>query len=129
MLILIFWPDSASFTTDWLGCMTTPHAKLLRRYNSCTHPLVARYSHQGDPSKVKTLSNRVQRYLLIATATTSCFPQDVVANLQLGAGGVQDRKQFALKIANDLFRFMSSFSQATQAGPEVMVVPTNVLDR
>lgn len=26
-------------------------------------------------------------------------------------------------------QFMSSFSQNTQAGPEVMVVPTNVLDR
>jgi len=62
-------------------------------------------------------------------STTYLFPQDVVENLQLGAGGVQDRKQFALKIANDLFQFMSSFSQATQAGPEVMVVPTNVLDR
>lgn len=55
--------------------------------------------------------------------------QDVVSNLRLGAGGVQDRKQFALKIAKDLFQFMSSFSSSTQAGPEVMVVPTNVLDR
>ncbi|CAM9264576.1 unnamed protein product [Scytosiphon promiscuus] len=55
--------------------------------------------------------------------------EDTVTNLQLGAGGVQDRKDFALKIAKDLFQFMSSFSQSTQAGPELMVVPTNVLDR
>ncbi|CAM9552077.1 unnamed protein product [Hapterophycus canaliculatus] len=55
--------------------------------------------------------------------------EDTVTNLQLAAGGVQDRKDFALKIAKDLFQFMSSFSQSTQAGPELMVVPTNVLDR
>eukprot|EP00904_Undaria_pinnatifida_P000953 jgi/Undpi1/10859/HiC_scaffold_3.g01385.m1 len=55
--------------------------------------------------------------------------EDVVINLRLGGGGVQDRKQFALKIAKDLFQYMSSFSQSTQAGPEVMVVPTNLLDR
>ncbi|CAM9796497.1 unnamed protein product [Ectocarpus sp. 6 AP-2014] len=54
---------------------------------------------------------------------------DTVTNLGLCAGGVQDRKNFALKIAKDLFQFMSSFSQSTQAGPELMVVPTNVLDR
>lgn len=30
--------------------------------------------------------------------------KDVVMNLRLGGGGVQDRKQFALKIAKDLFQ-------------------------
>lgn len=33
--------------------------------------------------------------------------QDVVNNLQLGDGGVQDRKQFALKIAKDLFQVIN----------------------
>ncbi|CAM9631246.1 unnamed protein product [Discosporangium mesarthrocarpum] len=54
--------------------------------------------------------------------------EDVVKNLDLETRGVEDRKQFALKIAKDLFEYMSSFSQSSN-GPEVMVVPTNVFDR
>ncbi|CAM9091257.1 unnamed protein product [Ascophyllum nodosum] len=65
----------------------------------------------------------------VAQLGVSIETEDVVTNLRLGAGGVQDRKEFAKKIAKDLFQFMSSFSQNTHAGPEVMVVPTNVLDR
>lgn len=37
-------------------------------------------------------------------STDAVAIKDVVANLRLGAGGVQDRKQFALKIAKDLFQ-------------------------
>ncbi|CAM9138803.1 unnamed protein product [Sphacelaria rigidula] len=65
----------------------------------------------------------------VAQLGVSIESEEVVANLRLEAGGVQDRKQFALKIAKDLFQFMSSFSNSTQAGAEMMVIPTNVLDR
>lgn len=35
--------------------------------------------------------------------------QDVVNNLRLTTGGVEDRKQFALKIAKDLFQVTKVF--------------------
>eukprot|EP00752_Nemacystus_decipiens_P017953 g16092.t1 len=86
----------------------------------------------GKPSGVFRTSwgtNEQMKSTEVVQLGVSVETEDVITNLNLGAGGVQDRKQFALKIAKDLFQFMSSFSQATQAGAEVMVVPTNVLDR
>ncbi|CAN0135036.1 unnamed protein product [Pylaiella littoralis] len=74
-------------------------------------------------------TNEQMQSCTVVQLGVSIESEDVVTNLQLGDGGVQDRKQFALKIAKDLFQFMSSFSHSTQAGPEMMVVPTNVLDR
>uniref|UniRef100_A0A7S2V1Q5 Hikeshi-like domain-containing protein n=1 Tax=Fibrocapsa japonica TaxID=94617 RepID=A0A7S2V1Q5_9STRA len=54
---------------------------------------------------------------------------DVMKNLNLDETGVEDRKQFAHKIALDLFQFMASFSQSSSQGGELMVIPTNILDR
>ncbi|CAM9473532.1 unnamed protein product [Chrysoparadoxa australica] len=42
---------------------------------------------------------------------------------------VDDRKYFAYKVAHHLFNFMTSFNQSSNAGSEVMVIPTNILDR
>jgi hypothetical protein len=53
---------------------------------------------------------------------------DTIENLEMIASGVDDRKEYAMKVARDLFLYMSSFSQGTEMG-EMMVVPTNVLDR
>mmetsp|Transcript_19488 Transcript_19488/g.77562 ORF Transcript_19488/g.77562 Transcript_19488/m.77562 type:complete len:112 (+) Transcript_19488:460-795(+) len=59
-----------------------------------------------------------------------------VANLELERSGVDDRRAFARKIAQDLFDFLGSFSrnladlQHLQASAnEVLVVPTTVIDR
>lgn len=52
---------------------------------------------------------------------------DTIQNLELMSSGVDDRRQFAHKIATDLFQYMASFSHPSQAG--VMMVPTNLLDR
>ena len=51
-----------------------------------------------------------------------------IANLELLSSGVDDRKEFAIKIARDLFLYMTSFSQQTQLG-EMLVVPTDILDK
>ena len=53
---------------------------------------------------------------------------ETIQNLELMHSGVEDRREFAHKIALDLFQYMTSFSQGTQVG-EMMVVPTNILDR
>jgi hypothetical protein len=53
---------------------------------------------------------------------------DTIQNLELIMSGVDDRHAFAHKIATDLFQYMSSFSQPTHVG-EMMMVPTNILDR
>ncbi|RHY42927.1 hypothetical protein DYB38_010276, partial [Aphanomyces astaci] len=50
-----------------------------------------------------------------------------VRNLGIEASGLEERKSFALKIAQDLFNFMTSFSTSTNSS--MMVVPTNLLDR
>ncbi|CAK4377157.1 unnamed protein product [Aphanomyces euteiches] len=52
---------------------------------------------------------------------------DNVKNLGIEASGLEERKAFAHKIALDLFNFMSSFSTSTNAN--MMVIPTNLLDR
>lgn len=46
--------------------------------------------------------------------------QDVVNNLQLGAGGVEDRKQFALKIAKDLFQVIYPVSLRVTDSADVL---------
>ena len=61
-----------------------------------------------------------------------------VANLDLVRSGVDDRRAFARKIAQDLFNFLQSFAHAAadarqmlaNVNPsEVLVVPANVIDR
>ncbi len=78
----------------------------------------------------------------------SLEPMTVAANLGLGAGGeaVEERRAFAAAIARDLWNFLGSFSQpnpyanqhqhqqqhqqpAVQSNGEMMLVPTNILDR
>lgn len=63
----------------------------------------------------------------------SIEPLDVIQNLR-AAGAItaragEDRRHFALQVAKDLYRFMTSFSQTHAANPEMMVIPTNILDR
>lgn len=54
---------------------------------------------------------------------------DTVQNLENNAeSGLEERKNFGLKIAQDLFRFMSSFRTDT-GSPEMLVVPNNIFDR
>mmetsp|Transcript_7560 Transcript_7560/g.7654 ORF Transcript_7560/g.7654 Transcript_7560/m.7654 type:complete len:182 (-) Transcript_7560:1811-2356(-) len=53
-------------------------------------------------------------------------PLETIENLNLMASGVDDRFSFAHKIANNLFQYMISFSQGSQAG--MMVVPNNIFD-
>lgn len=50
-----------------------------------------------------------------------------VKNLGIEASGFAERKAFALKIAQDLFNYMTSFSTSTNAG--YMTIPTNLLDK
>ncbi|GLD99732.1 hypothetical protein PINS_up008460 [Pythium insidiosum] len=58
----------------------------------------------------------------------SIEPIDNVRNLGIEASGLEERKAFALKIAQDLFNFMTSFS--TSSGSSAyMTIPTNLLDR
>jgi hypothetical protein len=57
----------------------------------------------------------------------SLEPLDSLANLDMASSGVEDRFEYAKKIALNLFNFMTSFSQAAQPG--MMVVPTDVFDR
>ncbi|DAZ92739.1 TPA: hypothetical protein N0F65_002557 [Lagenidium giganteum] len=57
----------------------------------------------------------------------SIEPLDNVKNLGIEASGLAERKEFALKIAMDLFNYMTSFS--TSQDQSYMVVPTNLLDK
>lgn len=50
-----------------------------------------------------------------------------VKNLGIEASGLAERKEFALKIAMDLFNYMTSFSTSTNQA--YMTIPTNLLDR
>mmetsp|Transcript_8688 Transcript_8688/g.27291 ORF Transcript_8688/g.27291 Transcript_8688/m.27291 type:complete len:191 (+) Transcript_8688:219-791(+) len=68
----------------------------------------------------------------------SIEPTDSVANLQLAGSGVDERRAFARKIAQDLFTFLASFATTAhhaeqlrlqQHASDLLVVPTNVLDR
>mmetsp|Transcript_27903 Transcript_27903/g.28188 ORF Transcript_27903/g.28188 Transcript_27903/m.28188 type:complete len:183 (-) Transcript_27903:132-680(-) len=52
---------------------------------------------------------------------------EVINNLELLLSGVEDRRQFAHKIALDLFQYMTSFSHPSQNG--MMIIPTNLLDK
>ncbi|RLN93256.1 hypothetical protein BBJ28_00008643 [Nothophytophthora sp. Chile5] len=52
---------------------------------------------------------------------------DNVKNLGIEASGLAERKAFALKIAQDLFNYLSSFSTSTNQS--YMTIPTNLLDR
>ncbi|UIZ22625.1 hypothetical protein KXD40_005341 [Peronospora effusa] len=52
---------------------------------------------------------------------------DNVKNLGIEASGLEERKAFALKIAQDLFNYLSSFS--TSNSQSYMTIPTNLLDR
>lgn len=52
---------------------------------------------------------------------------DNVKNLGIEASGFEERKAFALKIAQDLFNYMSSFSTSNNAS--YMTIPTNLLDK
>jgi len=56
------------------------------------------------------------------------YSVDIIKNLDLVYSGVEDRRAFAHKIAQDLFQYMVSFSQASLVG-EMLLVPTNILDR
>ena len=58
----------------------------------------------------------------------SLEPYETISNLEIMNSGVDERKEFAIKIAKDLFLYMTSFSQQTQMG-EMLLVPTNILDR
>ena len=51
---------------------------------------------------------------------------DTLANMDIAATGVEDRLEYAKKIALDLFNYMTSFSQSNQPG--MMMVPTKVFD-
>ncbi|CAH0515103.1 unnamed protein product [Peronospora belbahrii] len=52
---------------------------------------------------------------------------DSVKNLGIEASGLEERKAFALKIAQDLFNYLSSFS--TSNNQSYMTIPTNLLDK
>ncbi|CEG46438.1 Uncharacterized conserved protein [Plasmopara halstedii] len=52
---------------------------------------------------------------------------DNVKNLGIEASGLEERKAFALKIAQDLFNYLSSFSSSSSQG--YMTIPTNLLDK
>ncbi|KAL3669452.1 hypothetical protein V7S43_005845 [Phytophthora oleae] len=52
---------------------------------------------------------------------------DNVKNLGIEASGLEERKAFALKIAQDLFNYLSSFS--TSNNSSYMTIPTNLLDK
>lgn len=54
---------------------------------------------------------------------------DTVSNLELQTSGVDERRLFAHKIAQDLWSFVCSFAQRTQqAGQEVVLLPVNAMD-
>ncbi|TMW61956.1 hypothetical protein Poli38472_009449 [Pythium oligandrum] len=57
----------------------------------------------------------------------SIEPLDNVKNLGIEASGLVERKAFALKIAQDLFNYMTSFSTSNTTA--YMTIPTNLLDR
>ena len=50
-----------------------------------------------------------------------------VKNLGIETSGYEERKTFALKIAMDLFNYMTSFSSSTNQSQ--MIIPTNLFDR
>jgi hypothetical protein len=53
---------------------------------------------------------------------------EVVANLGISKSGVDERK-IAMKVAQDLQSYMSSFAQQVQNMGEMLVLPANVVDR
>ncbi|RHY32192.1 hypothetical protein DYB32_002774 [Aphanomyces invadans] len=69
----------------------------------------------------------LQNWQLLGSVFAEKPSADNVRNLGIEASGLEERKSFALKIAMDLFNFMSSFS--TSSNSNMMVVPTNLLDR
>ncbi|KAG5188834.1 hypothetical protein JKP88DRAFT_303547 [Tribonema minus] len=55
---------------------------------------------------------------------------DTINNLKAAGSRDGDRRFFALQVARDLFRFISSFSTTQNTGEqELLVAPANVLDR
>ncbi|CAM9306553.1 unnamed protein product [Ectocarpus fasciculatus] len=53
---------------------------------------------------------------------------ETINNLSIATSGVEDRREFAFKIARDLFEYMASFSQSgSQSG--AMLVPNNIFDQ
>lgn len=62
---------------------------------------LSRFPRKGD--EYWLLFDAFDDVARVAPAATNLL-KDVVMNLRLGGGGVQDRKQFALKIAKDLFQ-------------------------
>lgn len=58
----------------------------------------------------------------------SLEPMSTISNLELVGSGMEDRFNFAHKIAVDLFQYMASFQQGN-APAGMMIVPTNVFDK
>lgn len=54
---------------------------------------------------------------------------ETIKNLEITNSGVEDRFQFAHKIAQDLFQYMTSFSSGDSSSQGMMVVPMNIFDR
>ena len=57
----------------------------------------------------------------------SIEPLETMENLEIAAKGVEDRLGFARKIAENLFNFMTSFSQSMTPG--LLQVPADIFDR
>ena len=56
----------------------------------------------------------------------SLEPLELLQNMDIAKTGVEDRLEYAKKIALDLFNYMTSFSQTNQPG--LITVPTRIFD-
>lgn len=70
---------------------------------------------------------RSEAYVTYAVLSRCCR-LETINNLSIATSGVEDRREFAFKIARDLFEYMASFSQSgSQSG--AMLVPNNIFDQ
>ena len=59
----------------------------------------------------------------------SLEPLHTLQNLEIATSGVEDRREFAKKIALNLFNYMQSFDDCSRGNNGMMMVPTNVFER
>lgn len=86
----------------------------------------------GGKESIQTAGSGDKKSRCTFSASRACWllppptcRQDVVTNLQLGAGGVQDRKQFALKIAKDLFQVRTQWHSCLGTTSVLVCRPTD----
>ncbi|KAJ8598613.1 hypothetical protein CTAYLR_001724 [Chrysophaeum taylorii] len=84
-----------------------------------------------DNSKPSGIFRTPWQQIQAVQVGVSLESSEAVQNLDIGGSGVEERRAFARKIAQDLFTFLTSFATTKEKiyTSEMLVVPANVIDR